>query len=67
MGQLRLDSSISKLRYHESRTIFNDSFFARMTPRLMKVFPFGCCSFFTGDGRCNGESFEVSNVKFIVV
>ena len=66
MGQLRLDSSISKLRYHQSRTIFNDSFFARTIARLIKVFPFGCCSFFTGDGRCKGENFEFSNVKFNV-
>ena len=37
MGQLHIDSSISELRYLESRTIFNDSPLARMITGLMKV------------------------------
>ena len=49
MGQLHFDSSISELRYLASKTIFSDSLFARMITWLMKVLPFGCSSFFTGD------------------
>ena len=49
MGQLHFDSSISEMRYLASRTIFNDSAFARMITGLMKVLTFGCSSLFTGD------------------
>ena len=49
IGQLHFDSSISELRYLASKTIFNDSPFAGMITRLMKVLPFGCSSLFTGD------------------
>ena len=49
IGQLRLDSSISELRYLASRTIFSDSPLARMITGLIKVLPFGCFSLFTGD------------------
>ena len=49
IGQLRLDSSISELRYLASRTIFGDSPLARMITGLIKVIPFGCSSSFTGD------------------
>ena len=49
MGQLHFDSSISELRYLASRTIFSDSPLARMITGLIKVFPFGCSSLFTGD------------------
>ena len=49
MGQLHLVSSISELRYLASRTIFSDSFLAKMITGLIKVLPFGCSSLFTGD------------------
>ena len=49
MGQLHLDSSIRKLRYLASRTIFSDSLLARMLTGLIKVLLFGCSSLFTGD------------------
>ena len=49
MGQLRLDSSISELRYLASRTIFSDSPLAKMITGLIKMLPFGCSSLFTGD------------------
>ena len=49
MGQLHLDSSIRELRYLASKTIFNDSPFAKIMTGLIKVFPFGCSSLFTGD------------------
>ena len=45
MGQLNLDLSVGELRYLASSTIFSDSTLAR----LMKTFPIGCSSFFTGD------------------
>ena len=49
IGQLHFDSSISELRYLASKTIFNDSHFARMIKGLIIVLPF-CCSFlFTGE------------------
>ena len=48
MGQLHFESSISELRYLASKTIFSDSFFARMRTGLMEVIPFGCSSLFTG-------------------
>ena len=46
---LHLDSSISELRYLASRTIFNNFPLARIITGLIKVFPFGCSSLFTGD------------------
>ena len=52
IGQLPLDSSISELRYLASRTIFNDSplaILARIKTGLIRVFPFGFFSLFTGD------------------
>ena len=49
IGQLHLDSSMSELRYLASRTIFSDSPLARIVTGLIKVFPFGCSSLFTGD------------------
>ena len=49
IGQLHLDSSISELRYLASRTIFNDSPFAKMITGFMNVLPFGCSSLFTGE------------------
>ena len=49
IGQLHFDSSISELRYLASKTIFSDSPFARMITGLMKVFPCGCSSLFTGE------------------
>ena len=49
MGQLLLDSSKSELKYLASRTNFSDSPLARMITGLIKVFPFGCSSLFTGD------------------
>ena len=49
IGQLHFDSSINELRYLESRTIFNDSLFARMITGLINVLPFGCSSLFTGE------------------
>ena len=48
-GNLLFDSSIGDLRYHTSRTIFNVSPLARIIKGLIKVFPFGCCSLFTGE------------------
>ena len=41
IGQLHFDSSISELRYLASKTIFNDSPFARMITGLINVLPFG--------------------------
>ena len=49
IGQLHFDSSIGELRYLASKTIFNDSPFARMITGLIKVLPFGCSSLFTGE------------------
>ena len=49
IGQLHFDSSISELRYLASKTIFNDSPFARMITGLINVLPFGCSSLFTGE------------------
>ena len=49
IGQLHLDSSISELRYLESRTIFIGSPFAKMITGFMKVLPFGCSSLFAGE------------------
>ena len=49
VGQLHLDSSMSELRYLASRTNFSSSPLARMITGLIKVFPFGCSSLFTGD------------------
>ena len=49
IGQLHLDSSISELRYVESRTICNDSLFAKTITVFMKVLPFGCSCLFTGE------------------
>ena len=40
---------MSELRYLASRTIFSDSLLARILTGLIKVFPFGCSSLFTGD------------------
>ena len=49
IGQLHFDSSISELRYLASKTIFNDSPFARRITELIKVLAFGCSSLFTGE------------------
>ena len=49
MGQLNFDLSISELRYLASRTIFSDYPLAWMIIGVLKVFPFGCSSLFTGD------------------
>ena len=46
---MHFDSSISELRYLASKTIFNDSHFARMIAGLIKVLPSGCYSLFTGE------------------
>ena len=40
---------MSELRYLASRTTFSDSLFAKKITGLIKVFPFGCSSLFTGD------------------
>ena len=40
---------MSELRYLASKTIYRDSPLARMITGLIKVFPFGCSSLFTGD------------------
>ena len=37
------------MRYLAPRTIFNDYLLARIITGLIKVFPFGCSSLFTGD------------------
>ena len=49
---------MSELRYLASRTIFSDSLLARIVTGLIKVFPFGCSSLFTGDmiSYCSGMS-----------
>ena len=64
MGQLHLDSSVSELRYLASRTIFNDSTLERIITGLIKLFPFGCSSLFTGDmiSFCS----KMSSTNFIV-
>ena len=49
IGHLHLVSSMSELRYLASRAIFSDSPLARIKTGLIKVFPFGCSSLFTGD------------------
>ena len=49
MGQFNLDSSISELRYLASRTIFNDSPFAKMITGFMNVLPFGWFFFYWRD------------------
>ena len=49
IGQLHLDSSMVELRYQASRTVFSDSPLARIITGLIKLFPFGCSSLFTGD------------------
>ena len=49
MGQLHLDSSIRKMKYLVSKTIFSDSPLARMITGFIKVLPFGCSFLFTGD------------------
>ena len=49
ISQLYLDSSISDLRYLASRTIFNDSPFAKMITGFMNVLAFGCLSLITGE------------------
>ena len=49
LGQLHLDSLKSELRYLASRTVFSDSPLARIKTGLIKAFPFGCSSLFTGD------------------
>ena len=40
---------MSELRYLASRTDFSDCLLARMITGLIKVFPSGCSSFFTGN------------------
>ena len=40
---------MGELRYLASRTVFSDSLLAKIITGLIKVFPFGCSSFFTGD------------------
>ena len=40
---------MSELRYLASRTIFSDSPSVRIITWLIKVFPLGCSSLFTGD------------------
>ena len=40
---------MSELRCLASRTFFSDSPLARIITGLIKVFPFGCSSLFTGD------------------
>ena len=49
IGQLHFDSSISELRYLASKTIFNDSPFAKIITGLINVLLFGCSSLFTGE------------------
>ena len=49
IGQFHFESSISELRYLASKTFFSDSPLARMITGLIKVFPFGCSSLFTGE------------------
>ena len=49
IGQFHLDSSISELRYLASRTIFDDSPFAKMIKGLTNVLIFCCFSLFTGE------------------
>ena len=40
---------MGELRYLASRTVFSDSLLAKIITGLIKVFPFGCSSLFTGD------------------
>ena len=51
LGQLHLDSLLSELRYLASRTIFNDSLFAKKIMGFINVLLFGCSSLFTGEMR----------------